>query len=263
MTTSGTASGVGFDSPLNLLAAFELDIKNDRFSTVATLNASLDTATAANTSSCLHMGALLWLQKNLGVADDELPALEHISASRRSVYRKVYQTWVVEQGFQWDQLTPISIDRLYHAARLIGRTDAAHGDHIMTGQDAHNAALNWSDDMLRGAAKAGGLEGEAPEKPVSDLVSVVLQRNALDQIRAFADRLTRVTHSQNPISSSAALLFGMEQLAGLNDDSLDFLWREAHGEVSEEELAQVHTVQIDLESLDEDEQENEEETDEW
>lgn len=208
---------------------------------------------ASNTASCLDMGELLHTQMEFRIPDSEL--LRHVpegrslpKASRRTVYRTAYCTWVLGLNIPIDKLSGINIDKLYHAARLIGRKTPTGA--LIDHDTALDLASTQSDGQLRKWAAKGGIEGtRAKEAAASDsgVKSLAMQADAVDAVKAFAVRLASVTNSKHPISISAAVLFGLEQLATLPDSSLSYLWREAHGEVTAEEAQQVQTVVLDVE----------------
>lgn len=228
--------------PAEALRVWENRLHSDRAGALKTMNTTIAAAGNASTIAALRLGAMLWVKHSLNIPDGDLPALKQVSASRRSVYHKVFSTWAMGEQIPISQLANISIDRLYHAARLIGRTNQSGWTY--DARAALRAAEQLSDEQLRAAAKAGGVEGTVPEKRDAGLATLVVQRDAHEALTQFAERLAKAAHLPHGVSPSAALLFVIEQINGLNDESLDFLWREAHGEVTEEELAQVKTVPV-------------------
>lgn len=195
--------------------------------------------------------------KVLEAAGIELP-----SNSRLSVYRTVYEAYLGDlikdlPSVQYGrsrvddmvaELVRIPIDKLYHASRLIGRAPKGT-DEVIGRPMALWYAKNLPDRTLRELAKDGVLETVSPKaiekraRADDGLRSLTLTVTARDAVLGLASRLEGLVGGT--VSQSKAVEFAMEQVMTLNDESLEYLWREAHGEVTEEEASKVHVLDIE------------------
>lgn len=217
-----------------------------------------------NTRSALSMGGLLHHQRLAAVSDKRFAEAVRAaggkppSASRMSVYRSAYTVWLVDASYEYseaggppftlDDLAAFSIDTLYHAGRLIGRVNEQGS--VISHVDALELAEQLSDKQIRAlVSKTSGKEtgsGDEEQPEESGLRTLTMNVDAYEAIEEFALRLARAAGVVE-VSKSKALLFALSQVNTLDDGSLDYLWREAHGEVDEEEAAEVRTIVLDVE----------------
>lgn len=192
---------------------------------------------AYNTLACLRIGKMLIeAQKASGVTYEEIAkalremGVEPPSHSRASVYKSAYNAWK-GTGIEWDGLTKLSIDTLYHAGRLIGRTEGGSG-MVVTPPIAYTYARDLPPEDLRTLSKARGIENvgntdPAPETP-SDVVTVKMPRAALEAWDGFAARISGITGGA--VSRTKALEFALSIMGDLSDEILDSAWDSAHGD---------------------------------
>lgn len=211
-----------------------------------------------HTLACLRVGSWLVEARKVGVQYEDIAremkaaGVEPISPSRVSVYVGAYEAWV-NTGVPDEKLGEFSIDTLYHAGRLIGRTPKKTGEPF-TPDEALQFAKVASQADLRKAARKGGLENfpdEPDGTPESDISTVVMPKAAVDTWDAFRFRLSGILGEQ--VSRTKALEFALMLVNGLSDESLEFGWRAEHGEVTEEEVNPADFDKYEVEADDDQE----------
>lgn len=182
--------------------------------------------------------------------------------SRLSVYKKVYQKWVVEAGLSTEPFMPytspdhtdengdplpmdlsgVAIDKLY---RLADEVTDQNAIQLLAWAYTHT-------EQQHRARKQSVKEGESKEKRekrVEEAVAKTITVNPAshDQFLRIVDRL-RSTQGDPNITKAQTFDFIVGQFDGdsLSDEALSFLWRQAHGEISEEELEAAEAIDIEL-----------------
>lgn len=189
------------------------------------------------------------------------------SDSRLSVYKSTYQAWVVDAGLPIDHapikvdgvvddqgnmipmhLTGVTVDKLYHLKNEVHGGNASdllawaytHTDAQHRARSA-NAQVEPEPD--------GGRDREAREQSVEEVRVKTLKLNE-DSYNAFLSLVDRLRGTQaNPNISKAQtfdFIVGQFEVDSLSDEGLSFLWRQAHGEVTEEEMEAAEEIDLEI-----------------
>lgn len=162
--------------------------------------------------------------------------------SRLSVYAGAYREWVVEQGLNPDDpiqltlddgqeitttLSSIPVDKLYHARGLLNPGE-------VTMEEVLQKALSLPEKAIRRLAK-----GEPPEEAKEPLYgSLRLPIEIYGRFLAFQERMREISGVPT-LTPTSVMEFVLGRMDGLADDALDFLWREDHGELTDDEADEV------------------------
>lgn len=186
----------------------------------------------------------------------------HSSASK---WKRAYRAWTEDANLSPDEpiknrdyeggrvnmtLTGVAIEKLYHLAPLVEEAPEDAGALLAY-------AYNNSDAKVRNYAKG---HQEGPERKEGDPQIKMARYDAATQrvlklptgvMEDFQRVVDRVRSNQGDPNITPIQVFefmvSVLQSDTTADESLDYLWRNAHGELSEEEVEASEQVYVDVE----------------
>lgn len=185
------------------------------------------------------------------------------SDGRLSAYKQAYKAWCDGAGFFPDHepvthsavkdangaliplhITGVTVDKLY---ALKDEVNSINAPDLLAWAYTHTDA----EHRARGRhTTPSGRDQEAREAPPTEEVRVKSLRLNEDSYNAFlslVDRLRNVLGNPN-ISKAQTFDFvtGQFDPDSLSDEGLSFLWRQAHGEVTEEEMEAAEEIDLEI-----------------
>lgn len=186
------------------------------------------------------------------------------SKSRLSVFKGVYETWVNgmgadpncdyyspdlidEHGTQIPmRLTGVAIDKLYFLRNEVVNSGSL-ADTLALAYNHTDAELRARNKYLKEQGYMGRDDERDAAQEQAQIRQLRLNKDSYDAFMNIVDRL-RVVQNDPNISKAQAFDFVVAQFDAdsLSDASLSFLWRQAHGEVTQEELEQVEEMELEV-----------------
>ena len=161
----------------------------------------------------------------------------------RSRWRGAWKGWCKDAGAAMDvpygksqmRLDGLPIDKLYYLRRAVTQIGV-------------NKAVDYAATHPEADCRVFGRTGAPPTTPAPDRPTDIVTWKTLRSVKDAAEHLAFKLGDLEgyEVSTTAALEWAIGELDSLSDDSMDFLWRQAHGEVTEDEARAATTPVFDV-----------------
>lgn len=223
-------------------------------------------ALRAGNKGRLDFGGMFYRWTNQGLTYDDiserirnLAGVDVPAKGTVSKWRSSYQAWVNDAGLEVGKqythkdaknargediplrLDGVSIEKLYLAKDAVTPDNAVD----MLAQ-VFNATNEQEVKLLVSPEKAAGTGAEPDEPQEPTHKSLTLETGPYENFMGFVNRLRSITGNSS-LSKTVTLEFMVGEVNSMSDDAIDFLWRQAHGELTDEEQEAMQQEAFDVE----------------
>lgn len=217
----------------------------------------------SGSAGMLRLGSVLHEWREQGVSMSEAAELlqrrgvDLPSAGRRSIFANTYEAWCVRAGVTPTEdlyhesfmdpvtntpipmrITGVPIDKLYLLKDDVDDTNAS---------ELLAEAFLKTEGELRNRKSGRRRDDSERDEEQPRVKTLKLNEDSYDAFLHILDRLRGVTGDAN-ITKAQAFDFVVGQFDpdSIGDDALHFLWRQAHGDLTPEEVAESERVELEL-----------------